>query len=370
MAVNPMQKKARSSFMLGMIIAILICALLVAAYYFMVMAPQNKKEDERGGVVKAYALKQNVVSGQVITKNMLEEIEVYSTMIPANAIKDTSEFYLADEDGNLIYTKTVKVNDKEEVRMYIKREGNTKYETVTSKTEDQNNVLVRKEDKTEKLYITNEETEEKEYIKTTSLPVVAKVNLNKNTILTQGMVTPGNEEVTDDLRYVEYNMFTLPTTTSVGSVIDIRLTLPNGLDLVVVSKKEIKQLLGNTVGLNLTEDEILMLESAIVEAYIMEASKIYVTEYVEPGNQNALSNTYVPTEEVQKLITADGNNNIQELAKQKLRSRFDSSTRENIQNDKLKYYDEQLQNLETGIKEQIENAKAAREAYLAGLDSY
>ena len=32
MAINPMQKKARNSFLLGMLITFVICAVLVAAF--------------------------------------------------------------------------------------------------------------------------------------------------------------------------------------------------------------------------------------------------------------------------------------------------------------------------------------------------
>ena len=164
-------------------------------------------------------------------------------------------------------------------------------------------------------------------------------------------------------------MITLSTTADVGEIIDIRLTLPNGLDLIVVSKKEIKSIIGNTIGLELSEHEILMVESAIVEAYIMTASKLYATQYVEPGIQEASLNTYVPTAEVQNLIKAS-NNNIQETAKNALANRFSTSIRDNINSDKTQYLTEELVNLEEKLQQEIENAKAAREAYLSGLTSY
>lgn len=367
MAVNPMQKKARNAFMLGMIIAIIVCLILGVLAYFLLVAPQTKKEKDKGEKVKVQVLNQNVTSGQVITEDMLSEIEVYASMVPANYISSVGEFFLMDDEGNSIYTKVIEKDGKKETKMYVTDVENTEYKTLGNSGDDKDRVLVQKA-KNGRLYKTKK-TGEEEYFAEEIVPTVAKVALSKNTILTQGMVTPSDQIMTDDLRYVEYNMLTLSTTVDEGSVIDIRLTLPNGLDLVVVSKKEIQSMTGNTIGLNLTEDEILMMESAIVEAYIMKSSKLYATEYIEPGLQGALKNTYVPTDEVQKLILGSGNN-IQATAKEALANRFITETRDNINNDKNKYYDVQLSNIEEGIQQEIENAKAAREAYLNGLTSY
>lgn len=376
MASNPMQKKVRNSFLLGMIIAIICCLMIGALAYFLLIAPKSKEVDERGVEKIAYVLNQDVKSGQVITDSMLTQIKVYSGMIPADAFPTVDpedgftieDFETEDIEGNVIY-KTNEENEKDR-KYYIIKEENKEYETISDKKEDKNKVLIEFTDINGVEHcVRTKKNGDKEYFKTNKVPVIAKVDLSKNTILTSNVVTKSDEKTTDDLRYVEYNMITLPTTADIGSVIDIRLTLPNGLDLVVISKKEIKSIIGNTIRLKLTEEEILMMESAIVEAYIMKASKLYATEYTEAGNQNAALNTYVPTDEVQKLIMASGNN-IQETAKNALANRFDSSTRNNIDNDRNKYYDSQLQNIETELQEEIENAKAAREAYLNGLTSY
>ena len=191
--------------------------------------------------------------------------------------------------------------------------------------------------------------------------------MKAGTILSSALVTEG-EEINNDLRYVEYNMLALPTTVDVGQFVDIRLTLPNGQDLIVVSKKEVKSILGATIGLELSEQEILMMESAIVEAYIMSASKIYVTQYVEPGLQEAAINTYIPTSAVRELINANGN--IVKTAKDKLVETFKDTNRSYIDNERSKYSENESDNIEEKLKEEIENAKAAREAYLSGLTSY
>ena len=307
MASNPMQKKARNSFLLGMVITLVVCALIGVLLYALTAKQNQKKEEEEGVLTYAYRLKTNIPAAQEITVADVEEIIVTEKAVPAGAFA----------------SKTKTTNSKgKETWVPTAFQGGYK----------------------------------------------AKVDLNAGTILASSLVYEG-EEITDDVRYIEYNMLTLDTTIDMGSFIDIRLTLPNGLDLIVVSKKEVKSIIGNTIGLELSEGEILMMESAIVEAYIMNASKLYATQYIEPGIQEAALNTYVPTSEVQNLIKAN-NNNIQETAKSALAARFDASLRDNINSSKAQYSMDELDNLEEGLKEEIENAKAAREAYLSGLMSY
>ena len=306
MVSNPMQKKARNSFLLGMIITLIVC-IIIGALFYMILTKQSKaKEKEEGTLTYVYKLKSDVGAGHEITSANVESVMVTSKAVPNDAFA----------------SKTKSSNSKGK-------------ETWTDK----------------------------------GFPggYKAKVNLKAGTILSAGIVYEG-EELTSDVRYVEYNMLALPTTVTEGEFVDIRLKLSNGQDLIVVSKKEIKSILGATIGLELSEGEILMMESAIVEAYVMSASKLYVTQYVEPGIQEAAKNTYVPTQAVQALIAADGN--IVDTAKEALTREFSENKRAWVNNELSNYSGNETENIETKLKEEIENAKAAREAYLSGLTSY
>jgi hypothetical protein len=306
MVSNPMQKKARNSFLLGMIITLIVC-IIIGALFYMILTKQSKaKEEEEGTLTYVYKLKSNIEAGHEITSANVESVMVTSKAVPSDAFA----------------SKTKSTNSKGK-------------ETWTDK----------------------------------GFPggYKAKVDLKAGTVLSAGLVYEG-EELTSDVRYVEYNMLALPTTVTEGEFVDIRLKLSNGQDLIVVSKKEIKSILGATIGLELSEGEILMMESAIVEAYVMSASKLYVTQYVEPGIQEAAKNTYVPTQAVQALIAADGN--IVDTAKEALTREFSENKRAWINNELSNYSGNETENIETKLKEEIENAKAAREAYLSGLTSY
>jgi len=360
MVANPMQKKARNSFLLGMVITLVVCLIIFALFYFLVINKDKKEEKEKGQKVIAYVLNQDVKSGDIITSNLLTQIEVYNTMIPSNYIDSLqlSNMTLQDNNGNIVYTNS-------ERKMYINQENNTAYLTTEEKNKNER-VLIEQD--ANGFYKTRKDGT-REYIELLSVPFIAKINMNANSILTVDSITKSNELVTDDLRYVEYNMLVLPTTIMEGDYIDIRLTLPSGQDLIVISKKEVKSILGDTIGLELSEEEILMMESAIVEAYIMTASKLYAIQYVDPGMQQAAVKTYTPTEAVQNLIAI--NDNIKNEARNALIHRFDATLRNQyINGDKNAYAASSQSNLETGIQEEIENAREAREAYLSGLTSY
>ena len=196
--------------------------------------------------------------------------------------------------------------------------------------------------------------------------LIAKIDMSKNTVVTTNSVVTEDQTVTNDIRTMEYNMFTLPINVDIGDFVDIRITFPNGQDYIIASKKEIKNIQGNTITFELPEQDILMLNSAIVESYIMTASNIYIAKYVEPGLQEKATNTYTPTAEVVKLIASDSN--IVSSAKKELAEKFNTDLRNNDMNSSSSQYSENaLTNVEAGLKQQIENAQKAREQYLTGL---
>lgn len=294
MAVNPMQKKARNSFLLGMLLTFLICAIIGVVLYILIIGPEKKSNSEKGAAIKAYALNTDVKSGEEITAGMLSSIDTYANLIPQNYI-DLAKLSSVGDDKK----------------------------------------------------------------------VIAKIDLYKNTILTSSTVTTEENAVTKDVRAMEYNMLMLPINVNVGDYVDIRLTFPNGQDFIVVAKKEIKNIQGNTITFDMSEEEILMINSAVVESYIMKASNIYVAKYVEPGMQEKADNTYTPTSEVIKLIDTDSN--IVSTAKSELGARFNAELRGQMNSATDQYSQSSLTNIEEGIQKQIENAKKAREEYLTSL---
>ena len=205
---------------------------------------------------------------------------------------------------------------------------------------------------------------------------VAKIDLTPGTVLSANMLTTTDSKLTRDLRQQEYNMISLPSQLTAGNYIDIRLALPDGSDYIVIPKKYVQNANATTVWLNMNEEEILTMSNAIIEYYIMTGSKLYAVKYTEPGAQEAATPTYVPNATVAELIKSqiksDSNpkGNIETITEGRYTEALKSLRNSKIRAALNKYDEEkQLENIETKIKEEINNLKESREAYFGVLDS-
>ena len=355
MATNPMQRKARNSFLLGMLVTLVIAGAIIALLFIQLKNYKEKEQEEKANSVRVWVLGQDVISGQVITTDMLTQQVVNKNYVPTNAIGNITvldNYALEDKEGNEVITEY-----KNNVATLYLSKDNTKYEL---KQEDTGNYYIEK-------------NRDKEYIELNTVPVIAKVDMNKNTVITTEMVCKSNEKTTDDLRKVEYNVLTLPSQLQTGEYIDVRLALPSGQDYIVVSKKqvEIPQVSGvdvaDTIWLKLTEDEIITMNNAIVDSARALGSVLKVTIYTEAGTQEAATPTYVPSKEVAELIR--NNPNIVEKSKVTLINRYNSnaSTRNDALNPAINTGDEGEENLKTKVQESVTNSKENRQKYLQSL---
>ena len=236
MAMNPMQRKANNSFLLGILITLVITGAIIAFLIYQVMNLNTEIEEIQAHTVTAYIVVDTIQSGTEITTAQVQSVE-----LNMDRRVDTSSLY-------------------------------------------------------------------------TTLPtgLKAKVDLNPGTVVTTDL-TYEDETLAPDVRTVEYNVLTLPSQLTTGEYIDIRLRTPDGRNLIVISHKEvtIPNIAGvdstNCIWIDLSEEEILMMSSAIVEAYKMNGAMLYATRYVEPGIQEAATITYVPNDETRALIERDPN---------------------------------------------------------------
>lgn len=360
MATNPMQRKARVSFLLGMLVMLVIAGIVIAFLFIQISNYAKKEQENKKASVQVYVLSQDVSSGQVITTDMFTMQTVNKNLVPSNATSDLSvieNYALQDKEGTEVYTKYDKNN---EAKLYIKKDTK-EYE-------------LQKEEETDNYYI--ERNNDKEYIELNSVPLVAKVNMKANTVITKELISKADNTVADDVRRQEYNMFVLPMDLTTGDYIDIRLMLPSGQDYIVVAKKEVEipNISGadseDTIWINLGEDEILSLSSAIVDAFRINGSKLYVTKYTEAGMQQAATPTYVVTSETAALLNSDPN--ILEKAKTALIERYknigSSDIRNNYINSAVEAAGEEGEtNLQTQMEESITNSQENRKKYLDSL---
>ena len=137
------------------------------------------------------------------------------------------------------------------------------------------------------------------------------------------------EETHEGTREIEVNYVNLNTNLVDNDVVDIRVKFPNGEDYVVCSKQVLRNL--NLASANLflwvTEDEILCLDSAVVDANI-NGGKLYVTHYVEPALQTESVANYQPNIDVLNLIAQDPN--IVDVSKRNLSATVRSEMEERL----------------------------------------
>ena len=402
MASNPMQRKARNSFLLGMIITLLITGAIIVFLFLQLNQQIQAKKELEAQKVNVYTLSTDVKSGQVITEDMFTMLSVDKNTIPANAtsvIDVIDSWYLQTKDGQMFNTDAegLYLNESDSLIELTEQDGgyyrNDTQERVTLRTDPLSYdgylfmVDTNSEDSITRVYQedngnyyrfrleSDNTTISKEYIEVNNVPVVAKLDLMKNTVVTADLVVQSDEVITDDVRREEYNMITLPVDLMTDDYVDIRVMFPNGQNFIVVSKAlvEVPQnpdgtYISDTIWLNLREDEILMMSSAIVEAYGVQGAKIYATKYAEPGMQAAATPNYVPNQDVLAEIQRDPN--IVETAMNAIRARITQDAA-NLRNQYIQSIINSDQgysgNVQSGMETGITNSDSARRQYIESM---
>ena len=412
MASNPMQRKSRNSFLLGVIITLLIAGVIIALLFLQLKQKTEELNAEINAKVKVYTLTQDVKSGQVLTQDMFALKSIHKDSIPSNATALSSvidTWFLQTKDGTMVKTDSEGLYlDQPDSILEVTEENGEKYKyagdektAVSSRDEivqddegayiiDTSNstdkiTRVYQEQLTDQYYIYKLDTSSmttgnnkkrvKEYLELQNVPVLAKVAMNKNTVMTANLVVQSNEVVTDDTREQEYNMVVLPVDLMTDDYIDIRLMTPSGQDFIVVSKAKVTipvnadgSYIADTMKVNLREDEILSMSSAIVEAYGLVGSKLYATKYVEAGMQEPSSPTYTPNAAVTAQI--ENNPNIVERAKEELKSRYSDAAKK-TRNDYLQSIinnsEDYSSNIQDKADDDITKQNTARQKYLESL---
>ncbi len=432
MASNPMQRKSRNSFLLGMIITLLITGIVIAFLFLQLKQKSDELKAELDAKVLVYALNQDVKANQVLTEDMFSRKLIHKDSIPSNATsvssvidtwflqtkegemvrRDKYGLYLDRSDGtraadtiievwqnnesafNDVNGKTVEigeyftyVNGKTERLDSISRAIQDQYGAFLIDTNNvDKQVRLYEEDTTGEFYVYRIDnstmstgqtrTRVKEYIDIKNVAVLSKVAMNANTVITPNLIVQSDELMTDDVRQQEYNMIDLPVDLMTNDYIDIRLQTPGGQDFIVVSKARVDipvnadgTYVTDTIRVNLREDEILAMSSAIVEAYGLLGSKLYANRYVEPAMQEQGLPTYTPNAATTALI--ESNPNIVAVASAELASRYSESAK-NARNQYLQSLidvsEDYNENIQEKSSEDIVQHDAARKLYLESLN--
>lgn len=135
----------------------------------------------------------------------------------------------------------------------------------------------------------------------------AKVELEPGTPMLASLLQEG-QPVPKDVRLKEFQVIQLPSNLKAEQFIDVRIGFPTGEDFVLLSKKQVRQLAGNVVWLELSELDLLQTSSAIIDAYL-HGARLYALPYIEPGLQEAAIVNYPANPKVMDLMEIDPNLN-------------------------------------------------------------
>lgn len=362
MATNPLERKAKNSFLLGVILTVIIAGAVIAFLVLKIKDYSDKEAQAKANLVKVNVLTSDVKSGQTITSDMFKQQEVDKNTVPSNAFGSDigsilTNYSLTDKAGNEITTEY----KNNEATLYITKNGRKEE--------------LKQEDNTGNYY--TGDGDNKEYVELTESPLVAKIDLYKNSVVTLEMIAKSDEQTTNDLRKVEYNMLVLPTELTDGDYVDIRLSLPSGQDYIVVSKKSVTvpevagAPLSDTIDMNLSEDEIIAMNNAIVEAYKIDGATLRAVTYTEAGVQDKATPTYIPSADVMELINR--NPNIVQTARDALVRRYNGDNGDNgskvrnAVNSAVNNSQSAADGINSKVDESVTNSKENRKKYLDSL---
>ena len=154
------------------------------------------------------------------------------------------------------------------------------------------------------------------YMQEDGIGKTALLDIPAGTHLLSSMLT--GTSVSDELREIEYSIILVNSNIVEDDYIDVRIMFPNGEDYIILSKKVLRDY-SSDIGscfLWLTEEEILRMASAAVDAFLYSGAKLYTTKYIEPNLQEESHITYKPS--IATLILIQDNPNILETAENTL----------------------------------------------------
>lgn len=145
------------------------------------------------------------------------------------------------------------------------------------------------------------------YITEEDFGKVLLVDIGEGTEVIKAMIAEDIGE--DGVRELEYDWIEITSNIEPMDYVDVRILYPDGTDYIVLSKKQVRNLSDTKLICDLwnSEEEILLLDSACVDAYLYEGTKLYVTRYIFPEMQEKSTVNYTPSTAVTELIKANPN---------------------------------------------------------------
>ena len=245
MAMNPMQRRSMNMFLLGILITAAIMAVVVAMLVKQVKGLNQQILALQKLQSSAYVAAKDLESGQNVDFEDNFSYDVVQTTLSPDELITESDFYEKTENGDPLYGE-----DGEQIKK----------------------------------------------------KVMFKTRVPAGSIITKDMIVNQDDPVTSTDRIQEYGMISLPSHLVNGDYIDIRIALTNGQDYIILSKKKVLGCTSTSIWLKVNEAEMQILNSAIIESYMISGAKLNALGYIEPGMQTATTPSYTTRTETISLL--------------------------------------------------------------------
>ena len=300
MAINPIERRTRNSLITGLLIGGVI-AIIVGAISFMQITKLNGEiKKEKGKIKQVYVAARDIKANNEVKP---EDLTMEGVVTSLQTDKIVTPDSLTATSGGSVASLLEKPGDK-----LVANAGKKEFASTITPGGDSSSSSSSNSSSSSSLNSNSSSSESK-----ADKIIIATIDIPKGTIITEKMLTLKSEAATDSnnmnstYRIVEYSMIMLPTELQKGDTIDIRISYPNGQDFVVAAKKVVEKTDSTSIWLKLKEDELLKMNSAIIESYSVEGAKLYAVNYTQPGIQAAANANYPVSDKVYQLLTYDPN---------------------------------------------------------------
>ena len=362
MAINPIERRTRNSLITGLLIGGVIAIIVGGISFMQITKLSGEIKKEKSKVKQVYVAARDIKANNEIKPEDLT-LEGVVTSIPTDKIVTPES--LAATAGKNVASLLEKKDDK----LVAKVGKNNFASTITPGGDNNSSSSLNSNSNSSSSSNSNSNSGDSKSEKT----IVATIDIPKGTVITEKMLALKSEAVTDTnsinstYRLVEYSMIMLPTELQKGDTIDVRISYPNGQDFIVVAKKVVEKSDSSSIWLKLKEDEILKMNSAIIESYSVEGAKMYAVNYTQPGVQAAANANYPVSDKVYELLVQDPN--IASAIQQQYRAALNNHTliRRPINEILQSTQQEELRSrISSAVQKEIKDRAEKRQSFIEG----
>lgn len=371
MAVNPMQRRSRNSFIAGLIIGLVVTVVVSGLLLFRVSKLNSDLAKEENKLKEIIVANRDISANSEITVNDIGKERIVTNISPAELEKTKSMLKLIGYGvipsmpgvpGTTGKTKKANSNN-------IVSGGNntaTPVDNNNNANNTENNANSNANNNTATTPAENPapnvENNNQEGDKASKL--YAAINIPKGTVITSDMLVQNSDAISPNstVRTVEYSIITLPSELLAEETIDVRISFPTGQDFVVLSKKFVKKADAESVWIDVDEEEILRMNSAIIESYLINGAKLYAVNLSKPGIQKKAIATYPVNSSVYSLLNIDPN--VSNIAKDNLMKNSNILTQRTDLNEIISNAEDGKERVGTAVQQEIKARDEKRKQYI------